>query len=138
ARRGEAANESAVLEHGLLTYVLLRGMQAPGLRPLPALLSDFEAVPNADRNGDGFVTSRELRDYAEDALPMLASRLPDLAQRSGSITRGGSNDGPGPTALPVANAAPEPVRMQGAEGVGFRLIALPKGKDAALRSGSSE
>ena len=73
ARRGEAANESGVLEHGLLTYVLLRGMQAPGLKPLPVRMAAFEEAPNADRNSDGFVTSQELREYADRTLPELAA-----------------------------------------------------------------
>jgi hypothetical protein len=109
ARRGEAANESTVLEHGLLTYVLLRGMKAPGLRPLPAKLADLEKIPSADGNGDGYITSVELNKYAEDALPLLASNLPDLMQRSGQT---------------VVNPRAEPLRMQGSEGTGFRLIAL--------------
>ena len=45
ARRGEPANESALLEHGLLTYVLLRGMEAPGLRPLPLPLTPLRGGP---------------------------------------------------------------------------------------------
>jgi hypothetical protein len=109
ARRGEAANESALLEHGLLTYVLLRGMKAPGLRPLPVPLKPLDEMPSADGDGDGYVTSLELRDYADRALPVLASNLPDLMQRSGQT---------------VVNAQAEPLRMQGSEGVGFRLISL--------------
>jgi WD40 repeat protein len=109
ARRGEAANESAVLEHGLLTYVLLRGMRAPGLRPLPVRLAALDAIPSADGDGDGYVTSVELRDYADRTLPVLASNLPDLMQRSGQT---------------VVNPQPEPLRIQGAEGSGFRLFSL--------------
>jgi WD40 repeat protein len=123
ARRGEAANESSVLEHGLLTYVLLRGMQAPGLRPLPIPLSPFGEIPSADADGDGVVTSRELRDYADRTLPLLASRLPDLAQRSGLA----------PAAVKIA---PEPVRIQASEGPGFRLMALPRAVEAGTASGS--
>ena len=111
ARRGEAANESAVLEHGLLTYVLLRGMQAPGLKPLPKTLAPFEAeaILSADRDGDGFVTSLELRAYTDQALPLLASNLPDLIQRAG----------------PNATLAPSrPPQLQGSEGSGFRLISV--------------
>jgi hypothetical protein len=111
ARRGEPANESAMLEHGLLTYVLLRGMEAPGLHPLPMRLPPFEELPNADGDGDGIVTTRELRDYADRMLPLLASQLPDLAQRSGLV---GSPTPPGP------------VRVQASEGVAFPLIRLPK------------
>ncbi len=110
ARRGEAANESALLEHGLLTYVLLRGMQAPGLRPLPIRLAPFDEIPSADRDGDGFVTSLELREYTDQTLPVLASRLPDLVQRAGPIP---------PVPLPG-----KPLHLQGSEGSGFRLISL--------------
>ena len=35
ARRGEAAGESGVLEHGLLTYALLKGLVAAGLKQVP-------------------------------------------------------------------------------------------------------
>jgi hypothetical protein len=109
ARRGEAANESAVLEHGLLTYVLLRGMQAPGLKPLPVKLAPFEEMPSADGDGDGYVTSVELRSYADRTLPALAMNLPDLMQRSGQA---------------VVNPPSQSLRMQGSEGSGFRLISL--------------
>jgi WD40 repeat protein/uncharacterized caspase-like protein len=122
ARRGEAANESAALEHGLLTYVLLRGMQAPGLRPLPIPLSPFGEIPSADVDGDGVVTSRELRDYADHTLRLLASRLPDLAQRSGLV----------PAEVKIA---PEPVRIQASEGPGFRLMALPRAPVAGSGAG---
>jgi WD40 repeat protein len=110
ARRGEAANESALLEHGLLTYVLLRGMQAPGLRPLPIRLAPFDEIPSADRDGDGYVTSLELREYTDKTLPILASRLPDLVQRAG----------PAPPVAPAGQA----LHLQGSEGSGFRLISL--------------
>jgi hypothetical protein len=121
ARRGEPANEAAVLEHGLLTYVLLRGMDAPGLRPLPVPLAPFDEMPNADRNRDGTVTSRELREYADRTLPILASRLPELAQRGG-----------------VAAAPPRPqaLRLQTADSVGFRLITLPK--EPVAKAGGEE
>jgi WD40 repeat protein len=109
ARRGEAANESAILEHGLLTYVLLRGMKAPGLRPLPVPLAPLDEMQSADGDGDGYVTSVELREYADRALPVLASNLPDLMQRAGQ---------------PVVNLQAAPLHIQGAEGSGFRLISL--------------
>jgi hypothetical protein len=72
----------------------------------------FEEVPNADVDGDGIVTTRELRGYADRMLPLLASRLPDLAQRSGLV---GSPMPPGP------------LRVQASEGVAFQLVRLPKG-----------
>jgi hypothetical protein len=112
ARRGEPANESALLEHGLLTYVLLRGMEAPGLRPLPIRIPEIEEGADADEDGDGFVTTRELRSYADRTMPLLAGRLPDLARRSGVAAGSPSR--------------PEPLRVQASEGAEFRLIELPK------------
>ena len=113
ARRGEPANESPVLEHGLLTYVLLRGMQAPGLRPLPIALSEVDELVNADGDGDGIVTTRELRAYVDRCLPVLASRLPDLSRRLGP-----AGEAPRP-------ASPEPLRLQAADAV-FGLVTIPK------------
>jgi hypothetical protein len=103
-------------------------MQAPGLKPLPMPLEPFDEMPNADRDGDGTVTSRELREYTDRTLPVLASRLPDLAQRMG-----------GAAAAPNA-VKPEPLRLQALESVGFRLIKLPKPTEvqAGTSSGSGE
>lgn len=112
ARRGELANESDVLGHGLLTYVLLRGMQAPGLRPLPADVSQFDQLPDADTNNDGVVSTQELREYADRGLVTLA-RLPELAQRGGT------------EAATSSPPAPENPRVQASDAV-FGLVTLPK------------
>ena len=76
-RRGERAAEAEELEHGLLTYVLLRGMGEPGLRPLDDL-PIFEQFPNADLDHDGWVQTGELRQYAEHDDPGPVSTLPEL------------------------------------------------------------
>ncbi len=73
-RRGERAVESAELGHGLLTYVLLRGMGAPDLAR-PAGLDIFEKYPGADFDGDGWIEAAELRNYARLTLPALADRF---------------------------------------------------------------
>jgi len=79
-RRGERAAEAEELEHGLLTYVLLRGMGEPNLRPLNGL-PIFEQFPNADLDHDGWVQTRELRQYADMTIPVLSRRFPNLVLR---------------------------------------------------------
>ncbi len=79
-RRGERAAEAEELEHGLLTYVLLRGMGEAGLRPLIGL-PIFEQFPNADLDHDGWVQTRELRQYADMTIPVLSRRFPNLVLR---------------------------------------------------------
>jgi caspase domain-containing protein len=113
SRRGEAAGESPVLEHGLLTYVLLRGMGAPDLKPTPDDLLAFKEHPSADSNGDGRVTTGELRRYVELTLPALAGRLPGMLRSP----RSGNLQAP-PT---PARSAP---RLFSAE-ASFPLVALP-------------
>lgn len=80
ARRGESASEAPILKHGLLTYTLLKGLGETGLEALPdqTVLRD---PPSADRNGDALVTASELALYTGEALPRLASSLPDLVMR---------------------------------------------------------
>jgi WD40 repeat protein len=79
-RRGERAAEAEELEHGLLTYVLLRGMGEAGLRPLRDL-PVFEQFPNADLDHDCWVQTRELRQYADLTIPLLSRRFPNLVLR---------------------------------------------------------
>jgi hypothetical protein len=76
-RRGERAGENPELEHGLLTYTLLRGMGKPGLRPIPDL-DVFRRFPTADFNGDGWIETAELQRYARMAIPALAERFPGI------------------------------------------------------------
>ncbi|CAN5787410.1 hypothetical protein BH23PLA1_BH23PLA1_03500 [soil metagenome] len=108
ARRGELANEVEALEHGLLTYVLLRGMGADGLRPVEGL-SVFQEHPDADFDDDGRVTTEELRRYADLALPPLTARYPDLVRR-----------GAQPENVPLAST----VRTQDAVGEAFPLVEI--------------
>ena len=112
-----SAAEAAELEHGLLTYVLLRGMGEPGLRPLPDI-PIFEQYPNADLDHDGWVQTGELRQYASMTIPALSRRFPSV------LLRGNVADDP---ARPVSSLTQE------FEGVSFPLIeiALP-----AVRAGS--
>lgn len=121
ARRGEPANESSVLEHGLLTYVLLKGMQAPGLRNPDVALPVFDEYPTADDDRDGIVTTRELRLYADRTLPVLAGQLPDLARRSGRVGTGTPSD-----ALPQRPPASDPLRFRAEEVAAFGVATVPK------------
>ena len=116
ARRGEPAGEVAALEHGMLTYVLLRGMGRAGMAPLnwPSVFDDH---PAADFDRDGLVSTEELRRYADLTLPKLAAGFPALAlvQRSGSRL-------PPLEARPSANLDQAP-RMQSA-GATFPLVTI--------------
>ena len=79
-RRGEReqAAESGLLEHGLLTYVLLRGMGETDLRKLQPELPIFIQYPTADLDRDGWVATGELRQYAEMTVPPLIDKFPEL------------------------------------------------------------
>jgi len=107
-RRGERAAEPEQLEHGLLTYLLLRGMGAQGLRPIEHL-PIFEQNPTADLDGDGWVETGELRQYVEMTSPVLARRFPGLVMR-------GNPDAPA--------IKPESAFTQASEGASFRLIEI--------------
>jgi WD40 repeat protein/uncharacterized caspase-like protein len=116
ARRGEPANEADALEHGLLTYTLLHGLRAPGLKVIPADLGGFPGRPSADMNQDGLVTSDELVAYADDALPRLAQMFPQVVMRAGN-----------PLPPPPGAGAPDlekKLKVQASE-ASFPLIALP-------------
>ncbi len=92
-RRGEReqAAESELLEHGLLTYVLLRGMGETGLRKLQPELPVFIQYPTADLDKDGWVATGELRQYAEMTVPALIDKFPELVLRG---PRGTTNANP--------------------------------------------
>jgi hypothetical protein len=130
ARRGEPATESAALEHGLLTYALLKGLGETNLESV-AGLSVFDDLPNADRNRDQVITTEELRWYVATTVPALAYRFPNLVQRAGV-------DGPLPPLRPDANQRQIP-RIQASD-TSFSIIALPTetagsdGNVQALRS----
>lgn len=117
SRRGEAAEEVDALKHGLLTYVLLRGMGASGLEPVPAGLVAFRDHPDADRDGDGTITTRELGRYVEAVMPELAEHLPGIGRGTGSASAPATaRPGPPPP------AAPPQLRAVGGS---FPLIAAP-------------
>ncbi len=117
-RRGERAAEAEELEHGLLTYVLLRGMGEPGLRPLNDM-PILDRFPNADLDHDGWVQTGELRQYAGMTIPVLSQRFPNLVLRG--------------------NVAANPLKSDSAitqdfEGVSFPLIEIaPPSAGARLR-----
>ena len=116
ARRGEPANEADALEHGLLTYTLLQGLRAPGLKAIPADLGGFPGKASADLNLDGLVTSDELVAFTDDALPRLAQMFPKVVMRAGNAPL-----------VPNPLGAPEleqKLRLQSSN-ASFPLIALP-------------
>jgi WD40 repeat protein/uncharacterized caspase-like protein len=113
ARRGEPANEADALEHGLLTYTLLRGMGAAGLKPIP----NPPEPRSADLNHDGVVTSDELVTYAEDTLPKLAKMFPELVSRAGGNPLG-NNEGSSP-------ALEQRGKVQSSE-ASFPLLVVPR------------
>lgn len=110
-RRGEAALEEKTLEHGLMTYLLLRGTGGLVKRPAEAdpIFADGES---ADLNGDRVVTVPELQEFVRRKLPLL------VEQFGGDRERGGS---PGGGANPIVKPRPES-RLPVDE---FPLIRLP-------------
>jgi WD40 repeat protein len=79
ARKDESAVEVESLKHGLLTYILLWGMGgAQSLQPPPT-----PVPPDADADGDKFVTTEELRLFADATLPAMAARFALAARRAG-------------------------------------------------------
>ena len=113
ARRGEPAAEVAALRHGLLSYVLLKGMGDPDLEPVPEV-DVFDALPNADLDGNGLVGTGELRRFADRTLPILAARFPVSIPRAGG----------GPPIMPTANLEQTP-RVQETGSRSFPLVRLP-------------
>ena len=75
ARRGELALEASALAHGLLTYALLRGMQAR-LPQEPEEVKALALPADADFNRDGIVSTDELDAYSKQVLPQLAGIFP--------------------------------------------------------------
>ncbi len=104
-RRGEAA-ESTTLEHGLVTHLLLRGMGSTDLKPEPG-----GVLGNADADGNGVVTTEELRQFLDVHLPILTTQVDLSAQRAN------------PASPP--REIGQKARAQGATST-FPLVKLPK------------
>lgn len=113
ARRGEPAREAPALAHGLFTFALLKGLGRADLT-VPPELQVFQLYPNADTNGDGAVSTAELRAYADRVLPELATQYGELARRGGA----------GATA--PSSGTPEPVDLDAESSGSFSLVPLPK------------
>ncbi len=90
-RRGEREPEPTELEHGLLSYVLLRGMGATNLRR-PKGLEIFETYPTADLDNDQWIETRELQKYAQLTLPVLAERFAGQPRRGGDDLKDRPNE----------------------------------------------
>ena len=114
ARRGEPTGEVSALKHGLLTYAMLRGMAAPGLETVPGLTA-LDQPRDADADGDGVITTAELRTYTDWAVARLAETFPTLAMRQGDSPRGPA---------PRANLDQQP-RVEASD-VSFPLVPLPR------------
>ena len=80
-RRGERAGESSALGHGLLTYVLLKGMGDPQLPPIEDL-DIFREYPTADFDRNGWIETAELQRYARLTIPVLAGKFPGILRGS--------------------------------------------------------
>ncbi len=122
SRRGEPAGEVSALEHGMLTYVLLKGMGQPGLRPLP-FTSILDEIPAADRNRDGVVSTDELSRYTDLTLPKLAESFPALA-----LVRRSASTANATEIRPTANLDQSP-KLESA-GATFPLVTIPEGPEA--------
>jgi WD40 repeat protein len=80
---GHLVGEVDALEHGVLTYVLLRGLEAPNLKTPPEANALDSLKSGADLNGDGIVTADELSTFADMNVPKLVKHFPQLVQRAG-------------------------------------------------------
>ncbi|MDG3005780.1 caspase family protein [Paludisphaera mucosa] len=112
SRRGERAGEAERLKHGLLTYTLLRGMGRNDLGPTPDLAM-FERRPTADADGDGWVETEELRQYADLTLPTLSQAFPELVLRGApgparAAADAVSRDAEQTTSFPLIKTTPPP------------------------------
>ena len=84
ARQGGQAGEVPALEHGVLTYVLLRGLAADGLKTPPQAEFLNLITSGADEDANGIVTSDQSlvnSPIGTSLSPFRASR--ELVQRAG-------------------------------------------------------
>ncbi|WP_435019368.1 PQQ-binding-like beta-propeller repeat protein [Tundrisphaera sp. TA3] len=116
ARRGEPATEADALQHGLLTYVLLKGMGADGLRTIPPELGGYPGPASADLDRDGVVSTSELARYTDETLPRLTQVFPQMVLRAGGASA--PTGGLAPTA-----EQEKALRLQSAEAA-FPLISI--------------
>jgi WD40 repeat protein/uncharacterized caspase-like protein len=102
-QQGKPASEVAALGHGLLTYDLLRGMEAPLAGPAADDLPLFRSIPNADFDADGTINAAELRRFAQLTLPALVQRyqLRDPAGDDERKNASSATDAPVPPALEI-------------------------------------
>ncbi|WP_169978635.1 caspase family protein [Tautonia rosea] len=114
ARRGERALEASELEHGLLSYSLLRGMGAGGLREVSGL-TIFDQYPMADLNGDSLIRADELRQYANLTLPALAEHFLGIPL----AMRGARGEGDLPNTNTLAQGSAD------SSSASFPLVVLP-------------
>jgi len=100
---GKPAGEVVALGHGLLTYDLLRGMEARLTAPAAGDPPLFRSIPNADFDADGTINSAELRRFAELTLPSLVQhyqpRIPAGDEGGNRASR--ANERPAPLALEI-------------------------------------
>jgi WD40 repeat protein/uncharacterized caspase-like protein len=115
ARGDQPAFESDLLRHGLLTYAILRGMNAIPQAADPKEVADLHLAANADFNRDGLLSTSELDAYVKQVLPRLTTILPGMG--GGPRARG-----VGASAAPGDDSRRGP-RLQGAE-VSFILVPL--------------
>ncbi len=122
ARRGEAALEANLLQHGLFTYALLRGLQANDRSgEAEKRVGALGLPPNADFDRDREVSTDELDAYARLALPKLASLFREPVIRGGVVI-----DRPDARADRGTASGPAPdqkLRLQTAE-TSFPLVPL--------------
>ncbi len=113
-RRGVRAGEAPALEHGLLTYTLLRGMGERGLRPIgePDI---FRTNPTADLDGNGWIETAELQEYARRTIPRSPSGSPGCSAAPAASGRTGRSPPPssrrpstGPGRSASSSARPRP------------------------------
>ncbi|MFO0958197.1 MAG: caspase family protein [Isosphaeraceae bacterium] len=102
-RKGEAALEEKKLEHGLMTYVLLRGTGAKVPDP-PEAAEAFSDAPTADLDGDREITIQELQVFIDRKLPVLLRRFEGERERGPSAPaapRSASETRPPPVSFPL-------------------------------------
>lgn len=129
SRRDMPALEVDQLGHGLLTYVLLRGMGAEGLVD-PSVIAEALNIPTAgaDLDEDSLITTAELNVFADRFLPALVNHFAGQQARSGSIEPNDHSRGAiiSPDEDPIDPTPFRSTRLQSAEQSTFPLVRLPR------------